>query len=254
MNNEKNLQEEQVKQSSASEIKSYDRPKAIVDYYSADVFNQMHKMADYYHKANALPSTDNVWTIAMKMQAGREMGMAPIESIKSFYFVKGVIAIYGAAITRRLREHGWRISYLDEHNKCTATVTRGSESYFDSLTFEEAEKSGWTKSSTGLKAGWVDGINRKLKLRYGVLSLIIKTYIPEVLGSAVDLVEVTEDAMPLSPEKTTKTGLLIENPDEPASEEAKATILAINSNVNVEGLTKSQAIEMIESITKGENK
>jgi hypothetical protein len=26
---------------------------------------------------------------------------------------------------RRLREHGWKISYKDEPNKCTVTVSKG---------------------------------------------------------------------------------------------------------------------------------
>jgi hypothetical protein len=39
-------------------------------------------------------------------------------------------------------------------------------------------------------------MNRKLKLRYGVLNMIAKTYLPEVLGSVRGIVEIEEDFTP----------------------------------------------------------
>ena len=161
---------------------------------------QWHKwgiMAQTFVKSGALPEGDNAERVMMKIQAGNEMGMTPVEAIKSFYFVKGVMNIFGSATTRRMTDHGWKISYKDEPNKCTATVKKGDEEYTDSLTFEEAEKSHWTSAGGRLKAGWYEGANRKLKLRYGALSLLIKTYIPSVLGSAVDIKEIAEDTVPV---------------------------------------------------------
>ena len=43
-----------------------------------------------------------------------------------------------------------------------------------------------------------------MKLRYGVLSKIIKTYIPEVLGSLGDITEVAEDYVIVEEETTNK--------------------------------------------------
>ena len=111
-------------------------------------------------------------------------------------FINGVIGTWGKATVNRLREHGWRIKYemLNERGGgCRATVTKGDESYTDTLYFEQAQKSGWTGPENNVKFSWAPGANRELKLRYGVLSKIIKTYIPEVLGNAVDIVEVAED-------------------------------------------------------------
>lgn len=169
-----------------------------------DIFNpvawqQMKGMATAFAASGALPRDMNANKLVLLIQAGYEMGMKPVESIKSFYFVNGILTIFGAATIRRLREHGWRIQYQESDENggsCTATVTKRHsaddiETYTDTFTFKDAEASGWTK---GTKPGWLLGANRKNKLRYGVISKIIKTYIPEVLGSAVDISEIAEDA------------------------------------------------------------
>jgi hypothetical protein len=168
-----------------------------VNFFNEKRWNGWLTMAETFIKSGALPSTDNISTIMMKIQGGYEMGMKPLEAVKSFYFVKGVMSIFGAATTKRLTEHGWKITYKEEPNKCQATIKKGDESYTDELTFNDAEKSKWTSVGGVLKAGWYEGANRKMKLRYGVLSMLIKTHVPEVLGSAVDIKEIAEDTVPL---------------------------------------------------------
>ena len=94
-----------------------------------------------------------------------------------------------------MKEHGWTIKYSNESQEsCTATISRGKEKYTETFDFADAEASGYTTDNYGkLKIGWRPGMNRRKKLRYGVLSLIISTYIPEVLGSAMGIVEVSDD-------------------------------------------------------------
>lgn len=187
---------------------AYDRAMQISSaFMSPNTWTQIRTMAKVFFEGRALPDCiQNEAQLVMVMQAGYEMGMMPVECLKSLYIVKGTINVYGAAIVRRLREHGWKVEYSEESDaSCTARVVRGRESYKETYTFAEAEKSGYTTGSGGLKVGWKPGINRKLKLRYGVLSLIIKSYLPDVLGSARDIAEVAEDAIPLE-EVTTVTG------------------------------------------------
>ena len=105
-------------------------PKASMirtDFFDPVIWAQMNGMAQKFVESKALAQSENAGTLIMKMQAGREMGMGPIESIKSFYFVKGIINIFGVATTRRLREHGWRLEFVDRTNSCTATITKGNE-------------------------------------------------------------------------------------------------------------------------------
>lgn len=131
------------------------------------------------------------------ISAGREMGMTPFEAVHDLYFVNGKLNIYGKATPSAIRRAGWRIEKFDETaDSCTATVynPKTGEKITDTFTFEDAELSGFTKDGGGkLKFGWRLGANRKRKLRYGVLSQIIHTYIPEVLSSCAGVGDYTED-------------------------------------------------------------
>lgn len=191
-------------------------------FYDISKWHVMMKMAEDMVKSNALPKGDNAYTVVMKMQAGREMGLKPIESIKSFYIVNGVLSIYGDAVIRRIREHGWTLSYTEAQDTCTATIKKGDEEFSETLTFQDAQKSGWTGNP--LKPGWVDGINRRRKLRYGAMSTLVKTYVPEVLGAAADIAEVAEDTTPLYQKAQEGTVITDEDSGKPASETQIETI------------------------------
>lgn len=177
------------------------RDTQATSFLDPNVYIQLKALAQDFIKSNAIPS---VWETAEQvlvgLQTGAEMGMKPMEAMNSLYPVNGAINVWGKATTRRLKEHGWKIQYADETQEtCTATVTKGDESYTETFTFADAEASGYTTQynkydkKRELKVGWKPGMNRRKKLRYGVLSLIISTYIPEVLGSAVGIVEVSDD-------------------------------------------------------------
>lgn len=226
------------------------------NYFDPVIWKQMKGMAEVFKASGALGKEENASTLVMKIQAGYEMGMKPIESIKSFYFVNGILSIFGAATIRRLREHGWNIQYKEEKNKCSATISKGIESFTDSLTFEEAQQSNWTSSYGKLKPGWYEGANRKMKLRYGVTSILIKTYVPEVLGSAVDITEIAVDTVPVISGENTKLDIV--GGDEPATVEQLETIHRIDSEYlvikNEDGsygqrqLTKQEAINKIKEL------
>lgn len=164
-------------------------------------WGQMGVMADTFAKSQALPAHwNNPAKIMVGLQVGKEMGMKPMESLNSLYVVNGSVNIWGKATVRRLREHGYIIKYDETADSCTATVKKLNglgmvlEEYKETMTFKDAESSGYTKDNYGkLKVGWREGQNRKLKLRYGALSALIKSYIPEVMGSAGDIQEVAQD-------------------------------------------------------------
>lgn len=216
----------------------------VTDYFDPTIFGQMRVMSQSFVKSNALPSNENEYTLLMKLQGGYEMGMKPLEAIKSFYFVNGAMNLFGSATMRRLREHGWRMNFKDEPNKCTATITKDDEEYTDTLTFEEADKSGWVKDRNGrVKAGWYEGANRKLKLRYGVASMLIKTYVPEVLGSATDIAEI---AMDYDLGNDAKVSLDVPQGEEPATIQQVDTLTAMGIEIP-EDLTREQATKLLTS-------
>lgn len=161
-------------------------------------YAQMKKMANEFWSSNALgDSFQNVEQVIMALAAGREMGMGFVESINGLYFVKGRLNIYGKATPSALRRNGWSIRYTAETaDSCTVEVrnVHTGETIADTFTFKEAEDSKFTTDSNGrLKPGWLPGANRKRKLRYGALSLIIHTYIPEVAGPTSGIGEYTQD-------------------------------------------------------------
>lgn len=180
-----------------------EKPKAmtIMDTGETSLLNpaiyvQMKQLANDFIQSEAIPKC---WTtssqVLVGLQTGVEMGMKPMEAMRSLYIVNGMVNIWGAAVIRRVKEHGYQIKYSAETQEtCTATITKGKEKYIETYTYAEAHESGYTTDNYGkLKVGWKPGANRKLKLRYGVMSMIIKTYIPDVLGSAAGIVEVDQD-------------------------------------------------------------
>lgn len=280
MNNEpQNLKEQEINESVEESTQKSQEPQVIektvvkkdpyavdprevvTDFMNPVVWKQMQAMAKTFVESGALPESDNAARVMMKFQAGREMGMTPTRSIKAFYFVNGSMNLYGAETMRRLREHGWSLSYKDEANKCTATIKNESgEEYSDSLTFEEAEKSGWTKGSRGLKPGWYEGVNRRLKLRYGALSIVIKSYVPEVLGSASDIAEVAMDYAPVIEEYREQVSVP-ETSGEPATDDQMETLKSVAPETyngwvdsGTERPSKAEAARMIKEAVSGRAK
>lgn len=168
-------------------------------------FKQQKLLAANIIASKAAPSSySNSEQVLMGILAGREMGMQPIESLQSLYIVNGSLNLWGKAVPKQIRRHGWKFKFSDEsQDSVTCTMWKGEnfkepgdtdEQYTETYTFKEAQDSGYTTDNSGkLKFGWKPGINRKKKLRYGVLALILHTYIPEVLGTAAGIAEVSED-------------------------------------------------------------
>jgi len=165
-------------------------------------YQQMKWIAKDLMESGAIPQGyKNVNQVLMAIMAGAEMGMKPIESMNSLYIVNGSINVWGKATTRRLREHGFYIQYKDETDESVTVIAEKKgglgealETYEETYKYEDAKKSGYTSDNYGKqKFGWKEGFNRKIKLRYGALSMLIKTYIPEVLGSADNIVEVAQE-------------------------------------------------------------
>jgi hypothetical protein len=245
---EKGKQQEVVQKSPKNNYQ-VDVREVRTNYFDPIVWQQMKGMAEVFKASGALGKDENASTLVMKIQAGYEMGMKPIESIKSFYFVNGLLSIFGAATVRRLREHGWNIQYKEEKNKCTAIIRKGEESFTDTLTFEEAQQSNWTSVYGKLKPGWYEGANRKMKLRYGVTSMLIKTYVPEVLGSAVDITEVAIDTVPIISGENTKLEIAGEN--EPVNEDQIETLKSLGVPLTeIQKMTKQDAINMFKELIR----
>lgn len=191
-----------------------DRVANEVSFIDPIGFAQMKMVAAEFVKDGAVsPDVKNASQMLMKLHAGNEMGMGVTEALNSLYIVNGKITIYGQAVAGRLRKYGWSVAYEEgsddgvlDKEWCKAIVYKGGkvkynedyqfsgfskmpdEVYSHTMLFSDAEAS---DGATG--PGWKPGRNRALKLRYGAVAAILKTYLPDLLGGAADMKEVAED-------------------------------------------------------------
>lgn len=162
------------------------------------VYQQFKVMASDMAKAGALPKGLNADQALVIMQFGSELGIKPFTALQSIYIVNGKLTMWGSMVISRLTDAGFKIKYLDkvsdtpDENACEVTATRGDETYTEKYTFKMARLSGYTTSSQGEKIGWKAGTNRVLKLRYGAISMLLKTYLPHLLSGA-EIKEVWDD-------------------------------------------------------------
>lgn len=182
--------------------KEEEKKMTVMDTEASDVLDpnkyaQIKVLSKDLFLSGALPQGyDNQYKVMAAIQVGSEMGLKPFESINSLYNVNGQFSLWGKATIRQVRKHGWTIEYTNETDTgCTASISKDNEKYSATFKYEDAVKSGYTKDRSGReKFGWSLGINRKLKLRYGALSILIKTYVPEVLGAAAGIAEIDMEA------------------------------------------------------------
>lgn len=158
---------------------------------------QLRKLAKEYYAAGALPeSYKSPEQVFLAMQFGRTMGMTPHESIVNGYFVSGSYNVYGKAIPAALRRHGWIWKFVNETEAQCGIKLENSETgetIEDLFTYQDAVDSGYTQKYGKESFAWKKGANRKRKLRYGVLSLVLHTYLPDVLGAVSGIAEYSED-------------------------------------------------------------
>lgn len=169
------------------------------------MYEQSKLVAKDFFDSGALPKhLANPTQAFVTIITGSEMGLKPMESIQSLYIINGIITMWGKAVPKALKRHGFKFKFLDEDQEhCHVVVWKGEgfdkpadgdEQYDDTFYFKDAVESKYTMDSYGkTKVGWLPGQNRKLKMRYNVLSGLIKTYIPEVLDGVADIAEVATD-------------------------------------------------------------
>lgn len=159
------------------------------------VYQQFKIMAQDMKNAGALPAGLNPEQALVVMQFGSELGIKPFTALQSIYMVNGKLTMYGSMVISRLTSKGYKITYMDkvskvdDENACSVTVKKGDEEYTELYTYEMARLSGYTGEK---KFGWKAGTNRIIKLRYGAVSLLLKTHLPHFLNGA-EIKEVYED-------------------------------------------------------------
>lgn len=158
-------------------------PKAsdIAIHFETQRLAEMGRMAEAFHKAGCFGSdVKNAYQALVKIQAGFEMGIPPMEAMNSLYIVNGHIAIWGVAMIKRLKKFGWQVSYDDKPGECVVTIKKGDEVYSEKALASDVKKTGAYSFAP------------KQKLRYHAISQLIRFSVPEVLDAGISYLK--EDA------------------------------------------------------------
>jgi hypothetical protein len=160
--------------------------------YSSDRWSMMKNVATVMCSAKSINvGRKEIADLMLILETGYEMGLAPMESMHDLYVVNGRVCTFAEGTIKRVREHGWWIDYIEEDDDhVKAQFTKGKRCFIETFTMQDAIESGYTKNGIG----WAKGAKRKMKLRYAVVQKAIKTRIPEVMGTATEIVELAQDA------------------------------------------------------------
>jgi len=123
------------------------------NYYNPVVWGGMVKLAKTLIDAKACPDgLDTEAKVLVALEAGREIGISPINALNSFYLVKGKISIYGDTAIALVLRDGHQIDWGKcDANTATVKITRGdnNKSMETTFTFADAVRKGLTKYDNG---------------------------------------------------------------------------------------------------------
>lgn len=113
-------------------------------------WNTMNIIAKTLKEGGVLPKgIDTLQKMVVALQAGREIGLQPIEALNSLYFVNGKVAMYGEAVPMQIIRAGHDVEWGECNEKtATVTITRGDNgrSMTTTFTMEQAKERGYTKN------------------------------------------------------------------------------------------------------------
>jgi len=117
---------------------------------SREDWNTMEIIAKTFLNAGAMPKgIDTAPKLMVILQAGREAGLSPIESLNSLYFVNGKVAMYGEAVPLQVLRAGHEIEWgTCNAETATVTITRGDtgKSMTTTFTMADARSRGYTNN------------------------------------------------------------------------------------------------------------
>ena len=157
-------------------------------------WNTINTIAVTLKNGGVLPKgIDTVQKMVVVLQAGREIGLQPIEALNSLYFVNGKVSMYGEAVPMQIMRAGHEIKWGKcDKNEATVTITRGDNGNEMTQTFTMAEAVERGYTSNALYKKFPENM-----LKWRVLGMVSKFIAPDALrgiGIKEDMeVEVVED-------------------------------------------------------------
>jgi hypothetical protein len=150
---------------------------------------------------------DTAPKLMVALQAGKEMGLQPLEAINSFYFVNGKVALYGDMAIAQVLRAGHKVEWIDCNDKtATVKITRGDNGASNQITFtmQMAIERNLTKNP-------VYKTYPENMLRFKAFHLCAKFIVSDALhGNRIAEIEEAEYVVEV-PEKKIATKQLVEN-------------------------------------------
>ena len=161
--------------------------------FNKDDWEVQKGMAQVFVQSGAFPATDNMAKIMVKIQAGKELGIPPVQAVQSMYFVQGKLGMYGQALLSIMKRNGLIVKWLELTTKKAKAEFSSKDQPPVVIEFgEEDAKRAGLFSNNYLKYPQDMYVAR-------VTSRAAKLF-PELVGSSIETVEVLEDvhgAMPV---------------------------------------------------------
>jgi len=161
-------------------------PNAI---FTQEGINTTMMVCKQFMISGAVPSSFKTpEAVMMVVQAGRELGMKPIESINGMMIINGQIKLWGTALSARVTRLGYKINWKETtKQKASVTVTDpdGNETGVEEYTEEDAKGANLIG-----KGAWCG--HQKTMLRWRALSNCIKFNYPHLL-QGISVVEDDDD-------------------------------------------------------------
>ena len=149
------------------------------------IISAMHKFAQHCVASGQLPKTiDTAEKAIMTFQMGRELGIPPMKSLYSFYFVNNKLTMYGPTVIERIRLWA-KIEYgICNNETATVTITRKDDgtSLSSTVTMKELDERGLTSTAQGKKDTFKK--HPGTMLIYKAVGAIVRHIVPEAVGSA----------------------------------------------------------------------
>lgn len=111
------------------------------------------KVATAFWKAGALPQCfKNEYQVLMALQAGAEIGLQPITSMNSFYFVNGKVALYGESAIALVQKAGYTIEWgVCNAEEATVTLSKDGKSNTTTVKMSDMKARGLTGKDVWVK-------------------------------------------------------------------------------------------------------
>jgi len=153
-----------------------------LNFLNPKLWQAINIAAETFSKSNALPATmDNTPKVVMALQAGYEMGLTPIQSLNSFYFVNGKLSLYGSIVIQRILRYA-DIEWIQNDKKAAEVkITRrdNGASMTGKFTIDQAREKGLITERSAWKK-WPERM-----LRYKAIGDIAAFIVPEALSGLV---------------------------------------------------------------------